>query len=71
MNILRKTLQENKKSWHNKLVFALWADIIRTKRLIGMPPYQLVYGIEVVFPLSLRVPFMKLLQETQEETNNV
>lgn len=39
VNILRKTLQENKKSWHNKLVFTLWADKISTKRAIGMSPY--------------------------------
>jgi hypothetical protein len=71
VNIMRKTLQENKKSWHNKLVFALWADRIRTKRSIGMSPYQLVYGIEAVFTLSLGVPVMKLLQETQEEPNDV
>jgi hypothetical protein len=36
-----------------------------------MSPYQLVYGIEAVFPLSLGVPVMKLLQETQEEPNDV
>jgi transposase InsO family protein len=40
VNIIKKTLQENKKSWHNKLVFALWADRLTTKRSIGMslPP---------------------------------
>jgi hypothetical protein len=53
VNILRKTLQENNKSWHNRLVFALWADRITTKRAIGMSPYQLVYGTEAIFPLSL------------------
>ena len=36
-----------------------------------MSPYQLVYGIEAVFPLSLGVSVMKLLQETQEEPNDV
>jgi hypothetical protein len=63
-------LQENKKSWHDKLVFALWADRLTTKRSIGMSPYQLVYGIEVVFPTSLGVPVMKLLQEVQAEPND-
>jgi hypothetical protein len=71
VNIIRKNLEENKKSWHNKLVFALWADRISTKRSIGMSPYQLVYGTEAVFPLSLGVPVMKLLQEAQEEPNEV
>jgi transposase InsO family protein len=44
VNIIKKKLQENKKSWHDKLVFALWVDRLTTKRSIGMSPYQLVYG---------------------------
>jgi transposase InsO family protein len=39
VNIIKKTLEENKKSCHNKLVFALWADKLTTKRSIGMSPY--------------------------------
>jgi hypothetical protein len=52
------------------MVFALWADIMTTKRSIGMSPYQLVYGNKVVFPTSLGVPIMKLLQEMQAESND-
>jgi ribonuclease HI len=70
VNIIKKTLQENKKSWHDKLVFALWADRLTTKRSIGMSPYQLVYGTEAVFPTSLGVPVMKILQEMQAEPND-
>jgi hypothetical protein len=70
VNIIKKTLQENKKSWHNKLVFALWADRLTTKRSIGMSPYQLVYGTRAVFSTSLGVPVMKLLQEMQAEPND-
>jgi transposase InsO family protein len=32
VNILKKTLQENKKSWHNKLIFSLWEDRLSNKR---------------------------------------
>ena len=64
-------LQENKKSWHNKLVHALWADGLTTKRSIGMSPYQLVYGTNVVFPTSLGVPVMKLLQEVKANPNDI
>jgi hypothetical protein len=71
VNIIKKMLQENKKSWHNKLVHALWADRLTTKRSIGMSPYQLVYGTDVVFPTSLGVPVMKLLQEVQVEPNDI
>jgi hypothetical protein len=47
------------------MVFALWEDRLTTKRSIGMSPYQLVYSTEVVFPTSLGIPVMKLLQEMQ------
>ena len=35
-----------------------------------MSPYQLVYGAEAVFPTSLGVPVMKILQEMQAEPND-
>eukprot|EP00253_Pinus_taeda_P031651 PITA_31651 len=63
INIIKKVLEENKKSWHKKLVNALWADRLTTKRSIGTSPYQLVYGMEAVFPSSLGIPVIKLLQE--------
>ena len=60
--IIKKLLEENKKSWHNKLVHALWADRLTKKNSIGMSPYQLVYGTEAVFPTSLGVPVIKIVQ---------
>ena len=36
-----------------------------------MSPYQLVYGMDVVFPTSLGVPVMKLLQEVHVEPNDI
>ena len=35
INIIKKVLEENKKNWHKKLVNALWADRLTTKRSIG------------------------------------
>ena len=66
INIIKKTLEENKKNWHKKLVNALWADRLTTKRSIETSPYELVYGLEARFPSSLGVPVMKLLQESQK-----
>ena len=51
-------------------MFALWEDRLTTKRSIGMSPYQLVYGTEAIFPTSLGVPVMKLLQDMQAEPND-
>jgi hypothetical protein len=39
VTIIKKMLQENKKSYHNKLVHALWANRLSTKRSISMSPY--------------------------------
>jgi transposase InsO family protein len=51
--IIKKILQENKKAWHKKLIYALWADRITTKRSIATSPFQIVYGTNAVFPTSL------------------
>jgi hypothetical protein len=71
VNMIKKVLEENKKNWHKKLVNALWADRLTTKRSIGVSPYELVYGLEAKFPSSLGIPVMKLLQESQAEPNDM
>jgi len=49
----------------------LWADRISTKKSIGTSPFELVYGTDVIFPVSLGVPIMKLLQDEEVEPNHV
>jgi len=71
INIIKKMLEENKKNWHKKLVNALWADRLTTKRSIGISPYELVYGMEAKFPSSLGILVIKLLQEIQAEPNDI
>eukprot|EP00253_Pinus_taeda_P012042 PITA_12042 len=71
INIIKKVLEENKKNWHKKLLNAVWADRLTTKRSIRTSPYELVYGMEAIFPSSLGIPMIKLLQEIQAEPNNI
>lgn len=71
VKIIKKLFEDNKKAWHTKLVHALWADRINTKISIGTSPFELVYGIDVVFPISLGVPVMRLLQDEEAEPNPV
>ena len=61
VKIIKIFPEDNKRAWHTKLKCALWEDMISTKREIGMLPFQLAYGPEVVFPASLGFPLMKLL----------
>ena len=59
---MKKLLEDNKKTWNKKLVNALWANGLTTKKSIGTSPYKLVYGMEAIFPSSLGVPLMKIHQ---------
>jgi hypothetical protein len=63
VNIIKKILNENKRSWHVHLKHALWANRISTKRSIGISSFQMVYGTEAVLPINLALPVMKLWQD--------
>ena len=71
VRIIKKLLEDNKKAWHLKLKYALWEDIISTKRSIGTSPFQLIYGTNVVFLASLGVQVIKYLENQEEEPNYV
>jgi hypothetical protein len=71
MNIIKKTLIENKKAWHVHLKYALWENRIGTKKSIGMSPFQMVYGTDVVLPINLTLPVMKLWKDVNEEPNDI
>jgi hypothetical protein len=49
MNIIKKVVGENKRSWDRKIKYALWADRITTKTSTGKTPFELVYGLEANF----------------------
>eukprot|EP00253_Pinus_taeda_P019486 PITA_19486 len=56
VNIIKKLLEMNKKSWHKRLVNAPWEDRVSKKKSIGTSPFELVYGVDIVFPTSLAAP---------------
>jgi transposase InsO family protein len=60
MTIIKKVLTENKKAWHIHLKYVLWENRIGTKNSIGMSPFQLVYGTNVIIPINISLPMMKL-----------
>ena len=71
INIIKKVLDERKKSWHVHLKYTLWVNRIGTKKSIGMSPSQMVYGTDAVLPINLALPVMKLWQDQKEEPNHV
>jgi hypothetical protein len=44
---------------------------VTTKRSLGISPFQLVYGTEVVFPSQLALPVAKFFQDYQGEPDNM
>jgi len=61
--IIKRLLQDNKKDWQKNLIQALWANKITTKRSISISPFNIFYGTEAIFPATLGLPVMRLLQE--------
>jgi hypothetical protein len=59
VRIIKTLLSENKKNWDSKLVYALWADRISSKKSIGTSPFQLDYGVEAVILVQLALSVMK------------
>ena len=70
VNIFKKLLENNNRAWDSKFKCALWADCVNTKRAIGTSSFQLVYGMEAVFPVQLDFPVVKFLQEIEVEPND-
>jgi hypothetical protein len=62
MNILKKVVEENKKSWDSKLKYAVWVDRITTKTSTGKTPFELVYGLEAKLPVNLQIPILQFVQ---------
>lgn len=71
VNIIKKLLETNKKSWHKKLVNSLWIDRVSQNKSIGMSPFELMYGVDTVFLTSLAVPMVKFLQEPGSEDDHL
>ena len=44
---------------------------VTTKKSIGTSPFQLVYGIDAVFPVQLSFPVIKFLHDVEEEPDEV
>jgi hypothetical protein len=65
VRILKKTVTDNQRNWHNQIHTALWADRVTPKEAIGNSPYFLVYGKEDILLNGLYLPSLQLAQESQ------
>jgi transposase InsO family protein len=60
IKIIKRTVVENHKNWHNALLKALWADRVTPKATVGNSPFFLVYGREAILPPHILLPSLQL-----------
>ena len=57
------------KDWHEKLPFALHAYRTAIRTSTGATPFSLVYGMEAVLPIEVKISSLRVLMEAKlEET---
>ena len=62
--ILRKMV-ETSRDWSEKFPFALWAYRTSFRTSIGVTPYSLVYGMEAVLPVEIKMGSLRITLEQQ------
>ena len=69
--ILQRTVDKNKSNWHIMLFSTLWAYRTSFKIATGFTPFQLVYGLEAIFPIECEIPSLKLVVQLLPETSTL
>ena len=65
-NIIAKAI-ETYRDWHEKLHFALHAYRIEVRTSTGATPYSLVYKMEVILTIEVKIPSLWVLKEVKLE----
>jgi len=63
MNIVKKIVGENKKSWDRKIKYALWEDHTNTKTSTRKTHFELVYILEAHLPINFHIPALQITQQ--------
>ena len=58
---------ETYKDWHEKLPFTLHAYRTEVRTSTEATPYSLVYEMEAVLPIEVKIPFLQVLREVELE----
>ncbi|KAJ1704768.1 hypothetical protein LUZ63_004547 [Rhynchospora breviuscula] len=65
IKIIRKTIRDNQRNWHEKLPEALWAYRITHRTVTQATPYSLVYGTETVLPIEVELPSLRVAMASE------
>ncbi|XP_070004411.1 uncharacterized protein [Nicotiana sylvestris] len=56
---------EGSRQWHEKLPFALLGYRTTVLTSVGVTPYLLMYGTEVVIPTEVEIPSLQIVAEAE------
>ena len=59
-NLLKKIVDKSKMDWHEQVGEALWAYRTTYRMPTQATPYSLVYCVEVVLPVDLQIPSLRI-----------
>ena len=62
-------MDRNKSNWHVMLFLALWVYWTSVKTATGFTPFQLVYGVEAIFPIECEIPSLRIAVQLLPETS--
>ena len=51
------------KEWHEMLSFSLHGYLTSARTSTGATPFSLVYGMEVVLPVEVHIPSLRIMNE--------
>ena len=68
-SILQRTIAQTNTNWHIMLSPALWAYRTVVNNATDFSPYQIIHGVEPVFPVECEIPLLKLAIEILLDTS--
>ena len=63
IKIIKRTVSENHKNWHNKIFNAIRAYRVTPKTTVGNSPFFLIYRREAILPAHVLIPSLQLSQK--------
>ncbi|MCO5603228.1 hypothetical protein L7F22_057375 [Adiantum nelumboides] len=66
IRMLTKMMQSNVKTWDLELPCALWTYRTAIKTGTGFSPFHLVFGKEVLLPIEVEIPALKMMLKFEE-----
>lgn len=70
LNSIKKKIEREKRSWDEELPGILGASRTTVKKATSHTPFSLIYGLEVMLPIEIRIPSTRVTYYSYNENDN-